>query len=128
LIYVDSSVALASLFAEATRPPSAFWDGELCSSRLLEYELWTVVNGRGRNRDLGGGVVELLSRIGLLELDGEVLDRVLEPFPSPVRTLDAIHLATADFVRQKGPRVEFASYDRRQLEVAQKLGFELAEL
>jgi hypothetical protein len=88
------------------------------------------VNGCGREREkkLGASVVELLSRIGLLELDGEVLDRVLEPFPSPVRTLDAIHLATADFLRQKGPRVEFASYDQRQLDVARKLGFELAEL
>ncbi|MEX2182513.1 MAG: PIN domain-containing protein [Gemmatimonadaceae bacterium] len=125
---MDSSVALASLFAETTRPPAEFWDRALCSSRLLEYELWTVVNGRGRNRELGDAVVELLSRIGLFELGGEVLDRVLEPFPSPVRTLDAIHLATADFARQQGPRVEFASYDQRQLEVARKLGFDTVVL
>ena len=38
MIYVDTSVALAHLFAEDRRPPASFWTETLVSSRLLEYE------------------------------------------------------------------------------------------
>jgi len=31
-----------------------------------------------------------------------VLKRALEPFPAPVRTLDAIHLTAIEFIRAKG--------------------------
>jgi hypothetical protein len=46
VIYVDTSVALAELFAEDRRPPPDFWKGQLVSSRLLEYELWTRIQAR----------------------------------------------------------------------------------
>lgn len=41
----------------------------------------------------------------------------LEPFPTPVRTLDALHLASVDFRRQ-GRTMQLASYDDRTLEAA----------
>ncbi len=44
MIYVDSSVALAHLLAEDRSPPESFWQGELISSRLLEYEVWTRIH------------------------------------------------------------------------------------
>ena len=42
-----------------------------------------------------------------------VLARALEPFPAPVRTLDALHLASIEFLRGRGQKVELASYDDR---------------
>ena len=46
MIYVDTSVALAHLFAEDRRPPASFWIEPLVSSRLLEYEMWTRLHAR----------------------------------------------------------------------------------
>jgi hypothetical protein len=94
MIYLDTSVALAELFAEDRRPPVALWDAPLVSSRLLEYELWTGVHSRGSAPTHGDAVREILARVSLVELAPNVLARALEPFPSPVRTRDALHLAT----------------------------------
>ena len=41
MIYLDTSVALAELFAEDQKAPEELWSELLVSSRLLEYELWT---------------------------------------------------------------------------------------
>jgi predicted nucleic acid-binding protein len=57
-----------------------------------------------------------------------VLARVLEPLPLPVRTLDAIHLASADFLRGQGQEVTVATYDARMAEAARAMGFELYPL
>jgi hypothetical protein len=44
-----------------------------------------------------------------------------------VRTLDALHLATLDFLRGQGLEVWLATYDRRLAAAALSLGFSLAE-
>lgn len=113
MIYLDTSVALAQLFAEDRMPPAGLWRESLVASRLLEYEMWTRVHSRGIARSHGGIVRELLGRVALLELAPEVVARVLDPFPVPVRTLGALHLATAEFLRSHGQPVELASYDER---------------
>jgi predicted nucleic acid-binding protein len=64
----------------------------------------------------------------LIEVDEPALSRALAPFPVAVRTLDALHLATMDFVRGNGEAVELASYDNRLLSAAQALGFPLVVL
>lgn len=46
MIYVDTSVVLAQILAEDRKPPRSFWDEDLISSRLLEYEVWTRLNAR----------------------------------------------------------------------------------
>jgi hypothetical protein len=51
-----------------------------------------------------------------------VLERALEPFPTPVRTLDALHLASVEFLRANGQSVELASYDDRLIASARALG------
>ena len=122
MIYLDTSVALAQLLAEDRTPPAALWAELLVSSRLLQYELWTRVNARGLGRSHGEDVRQLLGRIALLELTPPVLARALEPFPLPVRTLDALHLASAEFLRQQGQDVRLVTYDERMVEVARRLG------
>jgi len=122
VIYLDTSVALAQLLAEDRTPPASLWREPLVSSRLLEYELWTRVHARGLGRSHGEDVRQLLGRIALLELTTPVLARALEPFPAPVRTLDALHLASVDFLRQQGQNVRLATYDARMIEMARRLG------
>ncbi|MGH6682149.1 MAG: hypothetical protein ACREDL_25165, partial [Bradyrhizobium sp.] len=51
-----------------------------------------------------------------------VLRRALEPFPTPVSTLDAIHLAAIEFIRAQGADVQLASYDQRLVGAARLLG------
>jgi predicted nucleic acid-binding protein len=128
LIYLDTSVALAYLFAEDRCPPSTFWEEDLVSSRLLEYEVWNRVHAHGLASSHSAAVTTLLDRVALVELIPTVLARALEPFPSPPRTLDALHLASAVYVRAQGESVTVASYDDRFLGVARQLGFPIAEI
>ena len=128
MIYIDSSVALARLLFEPRFPPAQFWHEELVSSRLLEYEIWNRVHAydpTGSNLDPARA---LLMGVELLELDRVVLARALEPWPTPVRTLDGLHLATVDFLRRQGEPVELASYDNRLLAAARALGIAIAAL
>lgn len=128
MIYLDTSVALAHLLSEDRRPPSSLWEETLVSSRLLEYELWTRVHGRGLGASHGDAVRQLVGRVALLELIGEVLVRAKEPFPSRVRTLDALHLASADFIRGQGQVVTLASYDERMKTAARAMELEILPL
>ena len=129
MIYVDSSVVLAQLLAEDRYPAADFWEaGPLVSSRLLEYEVWTRINARGLGTSHGEEVRLLLARLAFLELVQPVLTRALEPFATPVRTLDALHLASIDFLRSLGQRPALATYDRRLADAAVALGIPLAEL
>jgi predicted nucleic acid-binding protein len=122
VIYLDTSVALAHLLAEDRHPPDAIWTETVVSSRLLEYELWVRVNARGLASSHGEMVRALLARVALVELSATVLARALDPFPAPVRTLDAIHLAAADFLRKQKQDVQMASYDERMLLAAERMG------
>jgi hypothetical protein len=128
LIYLDSSIVVAQLLAEDRRPPEALWSQPLSSSRLLEYEVWTRVHALGMSRQVGETLRLLVTRLALLGLERPVVARALEPFPVRVRTLDALHLASADFLRAQGQKVMVATYDARMSESARALGFELFPL
>jgi len=128
MIYLDTSVALAHLLAEDVTPPPGLWDETLVSSRLLEYEVWTRIHARRLEASHSGPVRELIGRVALLELAPQVLSRALESFPVPVRTLDALHLASAEFLREQGQTVQLASYDDRMLRAAAALDIALYPL
>jgi predicted nucleic acid-binding protein len=121
MIYVDSSVLLAQLLAEDEQPPASLWDLPLVTSRLAQYEVWTRLNARGLSPSHGEAAARLLGRLHLVELLPFVLARALDPFPSPVRTLDALHLASMEFLRAKGLRIELAAYDERLASAAREL-------
>lgn len=122
MIYLDTSVALAQLLSEDRLPPRRLWDEPLVCSRLLVYELWNRIHARDLAGTHGELARQLLGRIALVELSPPVLARALEPFPSPVRTLDALHLASLEFLRQCGQQVSLASYDERMVAGAASLG------
>jgi len=123
VIYVDTSVVLAQLLAEDRRPHDTLWGEPLISSRILEYEVWNRLHARNLGESHGEAARLLIGRFAILELVPPVLARALQPFPSPVRTLDALHLASADFIRQQGQSVKIASYDKRLLDAARRLNF-----
>jgi len=122
MIYLDTSVALAQLLAEDRVPAPGLWHEPLVSSRLIEYEIWTRLHARGLGRSHGEHARALLARLAIVELVPPVLERALEPFPTAVRTLDALHLASIEFLRRRGQQVALASYDDRMVAAARALG------
>ena len=123
MIYLDTSVALAHLFAEDRHPPDELWTTTVVSSRLLEYELWVRMNARGIGKSHGEIARGLLARVALVELSPRVLARAIEPFPAPLRTLDALHLASADFLRGQRQEVVLATYDEGMQVAGARMGF-----
>ena len=122
MIYLDSSVAMARLLFERRAPSSLFWERRLVSSRLLEYEVWNRLYAYDADTSNQEAARALLMGIELFEMEQPVLARALEPWPVPIRTLDALHLATAEYLHRQGEAIELASYDNRLLTAAAALG------
>jgi len=60
------------------------------------------------------------------DLDSEIAERARRPFPAePVRTLDAIHLATALVARSLVPELSILSLDERIRRSAEQVGLDL---
>ena len=128
MTYVDSSAVLAQILTEDRRPPRALWAANLVSSRLLEYEVWVRLHARSLSETHGVSAARLIAGIDLLELSPPVLARALKPFPSPLRTLDALHVASVVSLQGAGEAVRLASYDRRMVAVAQAMRIPLYDL
>jgi predicted nucleic acid-binding protein len=109
-------------------PSAPFWDSELASSRLLEYEVWNRIHARQLGPSLGSEARSLLAGIKLIELSEAVLARALEPRPTTVRTLDALHLATVEHLRVRGSPLELACYDNRLIAAARAIAIPIAAL
>ncbi len=62
----------------------------------------------------------------VLSLDSEVVARARRPFPrEPIRTVDAIHLATALVARTLVPEIQLLSLDERLRSCGRELGFQV---
>src|SRR5262245_35056052 len=94
------STARSPLLTSSSRRPSpAVWTESLIVSRLLEYEVWCRLHAHALAASHAAAARELLARVSMVELSPVVLARALEPFPIPLRTLDALHLASIEFLR-----------------------------
>jgi predicted nucleic acid-binding protein len=128
MTYVDTSVVLAHLLAEDRVPPPDVWTATPIASRLAVYETWTRVHARRLTATHGDAVRTLFGSLALIEMVAPVLTRAREPFPTPVRTLDALHLASIEFLRSQGQTVSLATYDERLRKGAAALGIPLYPL
>ena len=123
MIYLDTTVALAWLLIEDRRPPASLWDGTPVSSRLLEYEMWTALHACRLADSHGEAARAAVGRIALLELNPRALDAF--PGSGPLRTLDALHLASCAYLADQDQDVELASHDRRMNDVARAMDIPL---
>lgn len=121
MIYLDTSVLLADVLAEETRPHPALFDQALVSSRLLLYETRTRLNALGASEQTNAAADERLAKVSMVEMASIVLMRALDPFPVLVRTLDALHLSTLMHLRTRGQRVILCTYDTRMRAAAAAL-------
>jgi hypothetical protein len=71
-------------------------------------------------------LTQAAARWAVLEISSEVASRAEQAFPvEPVRTLDAIHLASALLLRHSIPDLVVVSTDDRLRANASQLGFEI---
>jgi predicted nucleic acid-binding protein len=72
----------------------------------------------------------LMRRLDLLPLNDDVLDIAMSPFPTPLATLDAMHLATAMIFRAgQSPDerpIVFATHDAALARAAAAMEFEVS--
>ena len=124
-IYLDSSAALKLVFNEGESRALQRYLGQrpkLSSSSLLRSELVRAVY-RLDPRQLGRAR-RVLSHFDTRDIDSEILDRAGEIAPRSLRTLDAIHIATATLL---GPDLAaLVTYDRRMIEAAHLYGLPVA--
>lgn len=67
------------------------------------------------------------ARCDIVAVTSEVLTRAGRPFPvEPVRTLDAVHLATAEILGEPPPLVVIVTRDARVRDNAVALGYAIA--
>ncbi|MGH7696174.1 MAG: type II toxin-antitoxin system VapC family toxin [Gemmatimonadaceae bacterium] len=134
--YVESS-ALLSAFLErdvaARRAMRAA--GRLVSSALTLTEAYRAVirarvSGRmqaEQERVALRGLRTFAQRCELLTITNEVLERAGRPFPvEPIRTLDAIHLASIEILDETPQLVTVVTRDIRVAQNARALGYTIA--
>lgn len=123
-VYVDSS-ALAKLIV--LEPETQALSEHLRNRRLTTSELAVVEVARVEKlaepgRMTGATARGVLAEADLVPLGRAVLARAAELTSRRVRSLDAIHLATALEIEPD----EFVAYDRRLLEAAEASGLTVA--
>ncbi len=120
--YLDASAVVKLLVREAEttalRRRLRDWPHR-ASSAFLRVELLRTVRRAGLPR-LMEGARRQLSSIDLIRLDDDLLERAAEIQPSTVRSLEAIHLATA--LGLGNDLAAVVTYDARMSAAAQALG------
>jgi predicted nucleic acid-binding protein len=124
MIYLDTSALVKLVRREPESAALADWlDARAptpwVSSMLIEVELPRAL--RRTDPTLLADVPATVARVARYEID-DVVRAAAAAYPDPnLRSLDAIHLATARAVFG-GQLAAFVSYDERQLDVAATLG------
>lgn len=119
IVYLDSSVALRTILDVPERVRLQTWmdtEGtDFVSSRLLRTEVVRVLRRDARPI---ADATPMLSRVGLFDITRET-HTVAESIERHIKTLDALHLATALLI---GESVTIASHDGQMKDVAARLG------
>lgn len=131
--YVDSSVVLRIVLSEPKRLRGWSRITTPIASELIRLEcLRTIDRARLRlslkDKDVANHrshVLELLESFNLVAVDGVVLDRAAEPFPTMLGSLDAIHLASAVLAREEFDDLILATHDDDLAIAARAVGFEV---
>lgn len=125
VVYLESSalvkLAIVEAESEALQRALEQWPRRT-SSRLTVVEVLRTVRRRDRARE--SLARELLTRLSLVALGDRILLTAALVEPVGLRSLDAIHLATA--LRLQTALAAFVSYDTRRLEAAEALGLPTA--
>lgn len=136
IAYVDSSVVLRVVLGQ----PDALVEWRrierAISSELIRVEGLRAldrlrIRARLDDRAVAGrraALIETIDAIELVALDGQILDRAADPFPTSLKTLGALHLATALAIRPQVPSMVLATHDGELGLAASSMGLEVRGL
>ena len=134
--YVDSSVVLRVLRGQKDAWKDwGHWEKAYCST-ILRIECRRFVDRmrleHGWSDDdvaAAGGQLRRLERVlTRVRLSVAIMERAGLPMPTIVKTLDAIHIATAALVRERlQPELVFVTHDRQQANAVRALAFDCVE-
>lgn len=132
-VYLDASVLMRVVLREPRRVD--IWNRIAVgvSSELIRVECLRTVD-RARIR-LGlsdakaarerADVLHAIDGLTLVPINGEVLARAEDPFPTTLGSLYAIHLATALLVRGQFEDLSIATHDAELATAARSVGFQV---
>jgi predicted nucleic acid-binding protein len=127
ILYLDSSAIVKLIVSE---PESAALfellrtGGPAVASALAKVEVRRAMKRLEPSQTERRQVEDVLARIALIKIDDSILQQSADLAPVQLRTLDAIHLATALSVRKH--LEAFVVYDARLREAAHQLGLQVA--
>jgi predicted nucleic acid-binding protein len=136
IAYLDSSVVLRVVLAEPQRLAEWGRISSPVSSAITEVEcLRTLDRGLAHGRldtttvaERRAAVYDVLRRTEIVSLSPPVLARAGASFPTPLGTLDALHLATALLWRERSDadaELQFATHDAGLAVAARACGLQV---
>lgn len=134
IAYVDSSVILRLVLGQANALAEWRHINRGISTALTRVEVLRTLDRLRLRAALSdaemslrrSAVLQGLDLLELVEVDAVVLERAAQPMPTELRTLDAIHLATALLWRERSSaELVMATHDRRMGVAAQAHGFKV---
>lgn len=127
MIYLDSNAVVKLVRVEKGTAALVTWlgtqpDGEFVSSVLVEVEA-TRALWREQPEAISGMAVKL-RQVSRMEIDATVRATAAAYMDPHLRSLDAIHLATAENLVASGKHISaFVTYDKRLASAAAGAGF-----
>jgi len=134
IAYLDASAVLRIVLGEAGALGGWQDFDTAIASALTEVECLRTLDRLARHQVLSveelserrAALLRLLEAVELIDISRPVLRRAAEPFPTPLGTLDAIHLATALAWRDaNGAAPALATHDRELAMAARSVGLDV---
>ena len=125
MIYLDSSALLKLLFEESESAALEQWISERAGTPMVSSELARLEVVRATRRldaDVVPAARALMSQLDLIPVNGALIDEAADVGEPQLRTLGAIHLASALSIR--GDLTAFVAYDNRLVAAAEAAGIE----
>jgi predicted nucleic acid-binding protein len=123
MIYLDSAAVVKLVHAESETSALRAWLEQRAEIGWISSALLEIETFRALARHAPDAVARLhpvLDLIELVELDAGIRILAQTVKPATVRSLDAIHLATA--LRVRAELVSFVTYDKRLADAARAAG------
>jgi predicted nucleic acid-binding protein len=134
-LYAESSAVLSWLFGESRgaaarnqlRRAALLFTSDLtlveCERVIIRARALDEITEK-KAQNCRRRLVEATNRWHILRIGADVIERARLPFPNePIRTLDALHIASALIVRSAVPDLAILTLDRRIRAAAKELGF-----
>jgi predicted nucleic acid-binding protein len=128
--YLDSSVLLRAVLGDGRRLPEWSRIVAASTSEIARVECLRVLDrlriaNPMADRELArrrATMLQLLEGLEIVRLNRAVLARAADAFPTQIRTLDAIHLASALMLSSRERAIRFATHDEELALAAEAVG------